>query len=645
LKKNKSILRQLLLNILLPVFIILLIFSGINYQLNKNKLQESYLKEREQVTGEVKSFLSLYDASLQLIEKELDEEITRISDLLINDYFLQTDSISTCDLTRIAMEAGIDTSAFDIYIINRDGIITNTTFTKDQGLNFYKINKEFKIFFEKIFASKKLNIDRLGGEMATRRTKKYSYTPTFDGKFIIELGVYSDQADEMEKKVNLQIDHLKSSFPELDEIKSFRAIENFKNDEIPAAHKKEYQKAIVQKTSVRVTEKKDDLEQYYDYIYIHMPGAALYSGYILLVVSDDSREKKLLANELVRFIWIMLGTLVPLALLVYFRSKAIIKPIRVLNEKVQVISRGNLAERVPVAGNNEITTLSSSFNKMVDELQDLYEGLEQKVVARTVELQHQKEIVEEKQKEIIDSINYAKRLQDAILPPQKLIDEFIPQNFVLYKPKDIVAGDFYWAEKTADYFFIAAADCTGHGVPGAMVSVVCSNAMNRAVKEFNLTETGRILDKATDLVIATFEKSDEDVKDGMDISLLGIHLKTGKITWSGANNPLWYISNRELTEIKADKQPIGKSENRKAFTTHELVIDKGTMIYLFTDGYADQFGGEKGKKFKYKPFSEMLIANAKLPMELQRKNLDEKIEFWKSDLEQNDDICVIGVKI
>ena len=279
------------------------------------------------------------------------------------------------------------------------------------------------------------------------------------------------------------------------------------------------------------------------------------------------------------------------------------------------------------------------------------------------EVEVQKHLVEEKQKEIIDSISYAKRLQEAILPPQEFINKHISNNFILYKPKDLVAGDFYWAEGITlrnapvehfsnepesgerDLFFIAAADSTGHGVPGAMVSVVCSNALNRTVKEFGLTETGKILDKTRELVVETFEKSASEVKDGMDISLLCIDSKNKKITWSGANNALWYIQNNKLIIIKPDKQPIGKTEKPSPFTTHEIEYKNDTIFYLFTDGFADQFGGEKGKKFKYKQLEELLINNSNLKLSEQSNLLNQKFESWKGHLEQVDDVCVIGVKI
>ncbi|HQQ94758.1 MAG TPA: 7TM diverse intracellular signaling domain-containing protein [Bacteroidia bacterium] len=273
------------------------------------------------------------------------------------------------------------------------------------------------------------------------------------------------------------------------------------------------------------------------------------------------------------------------------------------------------------------------------------EVLEEKVQERTLELKQQKHLVEEKQKEIVDSISYAKRLQEAILPPHDFVKAHVKHNFIFYQPKDIVAGDFYWAEKNQDLFFIAAADSTGHGVPGAMVSIVCSNALNRAVKEFQLKVTGKILDKTRELVIETFEKSASEVKDGMDISLLCIDAKQKQVFWSGANNPLWYIQDHELKEIKADKQPIGKTDHPKPFSTHEIAYKANSTFYLFTDGLADQFGGPQGKKFKYKQFSELLLKHQDLSPAEQAERINKAFAAWKGELEQVDDICVIGIRL
>ena len=279
------------------------------------------------------------------------------------------------------------------------------------------------------------------------------------------------------------------------------------------------------------------------------------------------------------------------------------------------------------------------------------------------EAEEQKHLVEEKNKEILDSINYAKRIQTAILPPARIVKEYLPKSFILYKPKDIVAGDFYWMESFAkasdsnggikvtelvegnNIILFAACDCTGHGVPGAMVSVICHNALNRSVKEFGLTEPGKILDKTKEIVISEFEKSDEEVKDGMDISLCALTLNPLKLEWAGANNPLWIIRKGELIEYQPDKQPIGKYADAKNFTTHKISLQSNDTIYIFTDGYQDQFGGEKGKKFKTSAMKDLLLSIQDKNMDEQKVFIDHVFNNWKNSLEQIDDVCVIGVRI
>ena len=258
-------------------------------------------------------------------------------------------------------------------------------------------------------------------------------------------------------------------------------------------------------------------------------------------------------------------------------------------------------------------------------------------------IEHQKEIVEEAHKEIQDSIVYAKRIQLAILPPTKLVKEYLKESFILYKPKDVVAGDFYWMEHKSGKVLFAAADCTGHGVPGAMVSVVCNNGLNRSVREYGLTDPGQILDKTREIVIQEFEKSEEDVKDGMDIALCC--LDGMKLQYAGAHNPLWIIRDGEIIETKADKQPIGQFDNPEPYKTHSFDLKSGDLIYIFSDGYVDQFGGEKGKKFKSRAFRDLLLSIQDKSMEEQKEIIDEAFEAWKGALEQIDDVCVIGVKI
>lgn len=266
-----------------------------------------------------------------------------------------------------------------------------------------------------------------------------------------------------------------------------------------------------------------------------------------------------------------------------------------------------------------------------------------KVEYLQTETLQQKEEIESKNNEILSSIKYAERIQRAILPPAKVIDEALPDSFVFYQPKDIVAGDFYWLEQKGNRTFVAAADCTGHGVPGAMVSVVCNNGLNRAVREHGLTDPGQILDKTREIVVQEFEKSEEDVKDGMDIALCTIEGKT--LHYAGAYNPLWIIRNGELIEYKADKRPIGKIENPAPFTTHTVEVKAGDTLYLFTDGFCDQFGGGEGKKYKSANFKRFLLSIQDNDMAKQRDLIKEEFENWRGDEEQIDDVCVMGIRI
>ena len=303
-------------------------------------------------------------------------------------------------------------------------------------------------------------------------------------------------------------------------------------------------------------------------------------------------------------------------------------------------------------------------NKANSTLQEQKSEIEQKnsqLKNANDEITLAKHEIEEKNHEILDSINYAKRIQSAILPPDSYWNQQLPDSFVLYLPKDIVAGDFYWMERVGDEVLFAAADCTGHGVPGAMVSVVCHNALNRSVREFGMHQPAEILDKVTDLVIETFERSDHEVKDGMDISLCGLTMSTMELEFAGAHNPCWIVregnaeyegmelnmelEGKSLYEIKADKQPVGKFAYREKFTYNKIKVQKGDVIYLSSDGFPDQFGGSKGKKLKSKAFKKLLVEMSSKEIQEQRKILEEAFKEWMGDFEQLDDVCVIGVRI
>jgi serine phosphatase RsbU (regulator of sigma subunit) len=255
-----------------------------------------------------------------------------------------------------------------------------------------------------------------------------------------------------------------------------------------------------------------------------------------------------------------------------------------------------------------------------------------------------KKILEDKNKEITDSINYAKRIQGAMLPPQKVLNAHLGEVAVMYLPKDIVAGDFYWCERVGDHVLFAVGDCTGHGVPGALVSVICHDALNVCVKQKGLTSPAQILEETNKLVLEKFEQSEHEVKDGMDIALCSYHQKTGTLAFCGANLSAFLIRDNKLQKLEAIHQPIGRYEKRVQFSDHQFQIQPSDLLYLFTDGFADQFGGLKGKKYLVKNMVTHLLEFHQVPVNVQLNNLQQRFVDWKGEIEQVDDVCVMCVR-
>ncbi len=269
----------------------------------------------------------------------------------------------------------------------------------------------------------------------------------------------------------------------------------------------------------------------------------------------------------------------------------------------------------------------------------------EEIAKQNREVRSQKQVIEEKSEEITASIRYAQNIQTAILPPRDLVNLIFSKNFIFYRPKDIVAGDFYWFEQIDNFLFFAAADCTGHGVPGAMVSIVCHNALNQTIREYKLTDSAEILDKTRELVIQTFEKSQENIKDGMDISLCVINKETNVLQFSGANNSLWIIRDNQLQKLKADRQAIGFTLDKNPFESHTFQLKSKDRIYALTDGFADQFGGEFEKKFKTKKLEEYILSIQHFKLQEQENLLSTEFDSWKGEISQTDDVCILGIEI
>jgi two-component system, sensor histidine kinase LadS len=273
--------------------------------------------------------------------------------------------------------------------------------------------------------------------------------------------------------------------------------------------------------------------------------------------------------------------------------------------------------------------------------------LETQVKERTKELEHQKRLVEEKNKDITDSINYARKIQESLLPSPEKIKQLFPDAFVLFKPRDIVSGDFYFVEETPEAKFFALADCTGHGVPGAFMSMIGTSFLHEIISEKKVDDPGLIMDELRNKIISTLKQTGKagENRDGMDMCLFRFPKAGGEILFAGGNGRFYVTGNNETMEYRCDKQPVGYSEFAKPFSTGKLSPSSGSVIFVFSDGIADQFGGREGKKFKYRRLQELLQKIHALPPQEQKNSIDREIETWKAGYDQVDDICLAGIRI
>ncbi len=415
----------------------------------------------------------------------------------------------------------------------------------------------------------------------------------------------------------------------------------------------------------------------------------------LLEKSGEASKKTTAQFEGLRVYWILGALLIILAIVIaVFTTRTIVRPVRYLRKVLIALGKGIMPKRQARVGNDEIGEMSHAMNQLVsalrkttefarevgqsrfdsvyhplseddelghallvmrDELQETEQNLERKVKERTEEVVKQRDEIEKQRgklqelyKDVTDSIVYAKRLQNTILPSPEKVKKICPGSMVLYKPKDIVSGDFYWFEKINGKSLFAAVDCTGHGVPGAFMSLLGSNGLNSAISDAKIDKPAEILDFLNRSIHESFHKKDEEneVRDGMDVAICSIDYETLTLEYSGANNPLYIIRNGEFLITKPDKMAIGSFVPGEAsFTNHTVQLEKGDMIYIFSDGYPDQFGGPRGRKLMYNNFRDYLQLAKNEPIEHQEEFLNEKLKAWQGKMDQVDDILLIGLKV
>ncbi len=656
--RKTTIFRQLIFNIAIPTLLALLVFSAINFQRTRSILTSGTAEKNKLLANEVTKILKFQDIATNLIDIQLNNRLKELDSLLVNKYFANTSNLDKADLFAIANEIGMDTINEAIYVISSDGIIVNTTFRKDLGFDLYSLGEKMKQYLQNMQQSGEFFGERFAIEHTTKRPKKYTYQATRDKKYIIEIGAYSKQVDDIVEAIEDTKEELKR------ETQGIIDVELFLKADFPFSMNKNVMKVDQDSILLKVFSGKDTIEfmdragdRWYHYNYIYMErfaaedvvGASFYQGSVIRIISDRTEQMELFRKEAVRFMFVFVITMIVLSVVIYRKTKVITLPIKKLVENVDRITNGDLRERAEVIGNNEITRLSEKFNMMIAQLESYYYELEQKVKDRTIKIEKQKEEIEEQKKHIMDSIYYARRIQNAILPSFTMIDKHLKSYFILYLPKDIVSGDFYWMHEADGLFMVSAVDCTGHGVPGAFMSIVGYNQLNFAVNVKKARTAANILDELNKGVVTTLNenKSDSSIKDGMDMALCVFDFSAKRVEFSGANNPLIMVRNNQIIKFKGDRFPIGafEGDNPQLFKNTEIDLMDGDALYISSDGFVDQFGGPENKKFMSKRFEDLLLEINSLSMTEQKEVLQKRLSDWKGTNEQVDDILVIGIRV
>lgn len=651
------------------MIIALVIIAKLNFDHTRGMLVDSGKQKSELISDEIHHIFKFKELALEDLEIELETEMQRLSNRLVSYYFESTAGIDSVNLDSIRNVLGVDTSQVDLYVIDTNGVVISTTMKSDLNLNLYSFGPEFSQFLKERFNDKRFFCSRFGEEIKTGKLKKYSYEKTRNGNFLIEIGHYSTRADEIIQTFNSRLDSISEKQPSILDVELFVDDHNpltlDKSKSLPEIHKSVLYQTFEDKTNHTLVEIEDGLKIHYEYIYSQDEDDPKEFGSVVRIKSNKSVEEELLRDAFIKTLFIFGGTIGVLILLLFLNARSISRPLKELVVKMNNIMEGDLSQRATVTGNNEVTTLTEQFNLMLDKLESSYKQLDN----QKTEIKEQRDQIKEKSEGVTDSIRYAKKIQAALFPSADHVNKIFPEHLLYYKPKSIVSGDFYWMEEANGYKYFAVVDCTGHGVPGAFVSLVGLNALNRTIREFQMSDPGSILNKVNELVEQSLQQKDADIKDGMDIALCCYSEKDNKLYFSGANSPIFitrksgngnliidkswseaHESNQDyfFYEIKGNRRPIGRAELKdEDFRTVEIELKPGDTIYLYTDGITDQFGGPDGRKFKLRNLRKLVLDIQYLPLEEQKEKVRQTMEDWigGEKNEQIDDMCLIAIRV
>lgn len=660
---KKSVTWLLWKQVVFPITIVLLVANIAYFFYNKAEFDRLEEHKRQRLCQKMLAFVELQYMALNLIEQPMNKQMHEYSSKIVNEIFVNTNNIERADLGKVMHRIGMDTAVYDLYVINRDGVIVNTTYPADMFVDFSTFGNSHVLYLNERFKKRNFASPCFFFESTTNRYRKYSYQPTLDGKYIIEIGVYSNLADSVYKRtiefisneVNFSKKLLEISQYALGEYpKSFDISKRFPQQHLP------YLSELIAKGEVLIDDPNDDPNFMHNYLYVDCLKSDIYKGIIVGIKIDKRERNRVFLQRTIIQIISFLALVAVVVLCALLASKRFERPIVEFAKETSRVSMGHSKE--PIAEHTDVKAFSimiRSFNRLLDKIRERDLQIEKIATkntitkAKVIELQEllnlQKKLSEEKNRGIEDEKSYAYYIQQSMIPQFSDFKKLFNDTFMLFKPRNVVSGDFFWYANHGSKVVIVVADSTGHGVQASFVSIIGITILNNIVNAQNITEPALVLSRMNDEIVELF--GNNDIKnpryDGYDMSVCCIDREQRSISFAGAQQRVVVVADGLLQTYKGSPYSIGTNDNdvTKVFTDSTITYSETASVYMFTNGYTAQFNSSLTRKMNYEPLREMLDTIHTKTMAEQLTLLDEFFNNWRKDSELTDDVLVLGVRI
>jgi serine phosphatase RsbU (regulator of sigma subunit) len=639
---------------MLPIILGLVIVGVFSYKHTQTILQLHNKIEDEFIEDEILLSLERQFVSLSLVNELIDVDLESCSNILIDMYDTGKSKLLKIDISSIKQTFCTD-SNFNITIIDKKGVIVKTTIDIEQGVNVFKRDNKYKKDVEKAFETSENIISGLFAEDKPDSYVRYCCKSTEDKEYVILIS----RSNNIDKIFNHTISSLRRVCKKEDNTLSVNMLFVISGKAYLMDSNRFVEKQNLNiddiKTDKKFITENDKISD--TYFYISNGNANTIEGCLVNVKKDKIVQQRSVRVEKIKVLITFVVLLVIIYLLIFLRINRVVLPIKSLINQTKKIANGNYLGKVKVEGSNELAILSDNFNKMLDSIKERNEKIEEqsdflynsnrKLNEAYKLLAHQKKLIESKQYDLTDSINYALHIQESLMPKPDSFAEVFEDSFVYILPCNIVSGDFYWFSKHRNKLVINLSDCTGHGVPGAFMSMIGITILNHLVNYEHIYDPALILSHLDAEIcnLLIYNNPKEQRFEGMDSAICTIDFDTDELVFSSAKRPIILIRDGEVITYKGSIYPIGEYYDavQKVFTNKTIKLQEGDIIYMFSDGYTSQFNDDN-KKFNTRRFNQLLKDISYKPVKEHPAIINRTFEAWKGDTEQIDDILILAFR-